>query len=283
MSIVYLNGEILPIEQAKVSVLDRGFTFADSVYEVIPVYGESIFRVDEHLQRLNNSLSAIAIPNPFSDAHWLQIFTDVLEKNPSRTNRSLYLQVTRGVSDRDHLHMNNLKPTVFVMSREARDVDFSSGVKAITHEDIRWDYCHIKTTALLANVLLKRKANDADGAVEAILIKDGMVTEGAASNVFVVNQGVVMTAKKDGSVLPGITRDLLLELLDYDAIKYSEESVPLSVLESADEVWLSSSSLGVAPVVQVNERDVADGKPGPLWKRVDELFREFKSNPGMLK
>lgn len=283
MSIVYLNGEILPIEQAKISVLDRGFTFADSVYEVIPVYGKNIFRLDEHLQRLNNSLSAIAISNPFSDAQWRQIFTDVLEQNPSATDRSLYLQVTRGVSDRDHLHMNALQATVFVMSRETREADFSAGVNVITHDDIRWDYCHIKTTALLANVLLKQKAKDADGAVEAILIKDGMVTEGAASNVFVVKDDKVMTAKKDGSVLPGVTRDLVIELLDYAGIKYSEESVPLSVLESADEVWLSSSSMGVAPVVQVDGRDVADGKTGPIWKTVDRLFREFKSNPGMLK
>ncbi|NKB38008.1 MAG: D-amino acid aminotransferase [Gammaproteobacteria bacterium] len=283
MSIVYLNGEFLPVTEARVSVLDRGFTFADSVYEVIPVYNENIFRVQEHLQRLNNSLNAIAIANPFSESQWQQILTDVLKKNPSNSSRSLYMQVTRGVSDREHLHMNDLQPTVFVMSREVREQDLAPGVKVITHEDIRWDYCHIKTTALLANVMLKRKANDADGAVETILIRDGMVTEGAASNVFVVKNSTVVTARKDGSVLPGITRDLLLELLDYAGIQYSEDSVPVSDLESADEVWLTSSSMGVAPVVRVDERDVADGKTGPMWKKVDQLFKEFKSNPGMLK
>ena len=283
MSIVYLNGEFLPVTEARVSVLDRGFTFADAVYEVIPVYGETIFRVEEHLQRLENSLSAIAIANPFSSSHWLKILSDILEKNPSKRERSLYMQVTRGVSDREHLHMNDLQPTVFVMCREVAETDLSSGVKVITHEDIRWDYCHIKTTALLANVMLKRKAKDADGAVETVLIKNDMITEGAASNVFVVKDGLVMTAKKDGSVLPGITRDLVLELLQYAGINYSEESVPLSVLETANEVWLTSSSMGVAPVIRIDERDVADGKTGPLWKRVEKLFKEFKSNPGMLK
>ena len=171
MSIVYLNGNYLPVEEARVSVLDRGFTFADAVYEVIPVYAESVFRVDEHLQRLDNSLNAIHISNPLSGVQWKQVFRDVLEKNPSSFDRSLYVQVTRGVSERDHLKTSNLQPTVFVMCREAGDRDYSKGVSAITHEDIRWDYCHIKTTALLANVLLKQKAQAATIAAPATPIK----------------------------------------------------------------------------------------------------------------
>ena len=283
MSIVYLNGEFLPVEEARVSVLDRGFTFADSVYEVIPVYAQTVFRVEEHLQRLDNSLSAIDISNPLENSKWKQVFADVLEKNPSSSDRSLYVQVTRGVSERDHLKTSNLHPTVFVMSRTASDRDYSAGVTAITHDDIRWDYCHIKTTALLANVLLKQKAQASGGAFETILIKDGRVTEAAASNVFVIKDNTVMTAKKDGSVLPGITRDLLVELLQYANIPCLEQSVSLEELRAASEVWISSSSVGVAPVIQIDGEPVADGKVGEMWRKANQLFLQFKANPNMLR
>ena len=283
MSIVYLNGEFLPVEEARVSVLDRGFTFADSVYEVIPVYAQTVFRVEEHLQRLDNSLSAIHISNPLENSKWKQVFADVLEKNPSQSDRSLYVQVTRGVSERDHLKMNNLQPTVFVMCRNAGDRDYSAGVTAITLDDIRWDYCHIKTTALLANVLLKQKAQASDGAFETILIKDGRVTEAAASNVFVIKDNTVMTAKKDGSVLPGITRDLLVELFQYANIPCLEQSVSLEELRAASEVWISSSSVGVAPVIQIDGEPVADGKVGEMWRKANQLFLQFKANPNMLR
>lgn len=281
MTIVFLNGEYLPVEEARVSVLDRGFTFADAVYEVIPVYGEHIFRLPEHLQRLDNSLREIYIKNPYSSSQWKDIFSDVLNKNKIESDRYLYVQVTRGVSERDHLHGDDLTATVFVMCRPIKALDLTNGVSVITHEDIRWKYCHIKATSLLANVLLKQRASLADGSIEAILVKDGYVTEGASSNVFIVKDHAVLTPEKDGSVLPGITRDLVVELLQHEGISCLERSITLEVLKSADEIWLTSSTMGIAPVIRIDGSDVADGNPGNLWTRLNKLFQEFKKNPTM--
>ena len=283
MSIVYLNGQYLPIEEAKISVLDRGFTFADSIYEVIPVYGGDIFRLREHLDRLNNCLTEIEIDNPFSQQTWKEIFSEVLQHNPASTNRSLYVQVSRGVGAREHLYEEDLSPTVFVMCRVVKEKDYSKGVSAITHEDIRWKYCHIKATALLPGVLLKQRARRAGGAIETILIRDGFVTEAAASNVFVVDNGTVITPEKDGNVLPGITRDLLVELLNSEHIPCEERPISESELKKADEVWLTSSTMGVVAVVQLDSTAVGEGKPGKLWFKADELYQKFKHDPSILR
>jgi len=279
---VYLNGKYLPVEQAYVSVLDRGFTFADAVYEVIPVYGKHIFRLQEHLRRLNDSLSEIFINNPYSDAQWRQIFTRVLERNNTGSDRFLYVQVTRGVSERDHLYEDNLTPTVFVMCKPIKPKNTENGVSAITHEDIRWKYCHIKATALLPSVLLKQRAHRAGGASEAILIRDGQGTEGASSNVFTVKDGTVITPEKDGKVLPGITRDLIVELLQHEAIPCLETSITLPELKAADEVWLTSSTMGIVPVVSIDGIPVADGKPGKLWIKAEGLYQDFKSSSAIM-
>jgi len=282
MSTVYLNGNYLPIEDAKISVLDRGFTFADAIYEVIPVYGDEIFRLQEHLDRLNNCLDEIEIDNPYSQASWKEIFLETLEHNPANTDRSLYVQVSRGVGEREHLHEDDLSPTVFVMCRLVKEKDYSKGVSAITHDDIRWKYCHIKATALLPSVLLKQRARRAGGAIETILIRDGFVTEAAASNVFVVNNGTVFTPEKDGNVLPGITRDLMVELLNSQSIPCKEESISESELRKADEVWLTSSTMGVVAVVQLDGTAVGDGEPGELWFKANELYQKFKHDPSVL-
>jgi D-alanine transaminase len=282
MSIVYLNGQYLPIEEAKISVLDRGFTFADAIYEVIPVYGGDIFRLREHLDRLDNCLTEIEIDNPFPQQTWKEIFSEVLQQNPASTDRSLYVQVSRGVGEREHLHEEDLNPTVFVMCRVVKEKDYSKGVSAITHEDIRWKYCHIKTTALLPSVLLKQRARRAEGAIETILIRDGFVTEAATSNVFVVNNGTVITPEKDGNVLPGITRDLLVELLNSQKIPCEEKPISESELKKADEVWLTSSTMGVVAVVQLDSTAVGEGKPGKLWFKADELYQKFKHDPSIL-
>ena len=279
MSIVFLNGEYLPVEEARVSVLDRGFTFADAVYEVIPVYGEHIFRLPEHLQRLDNSLREIYISNPHSTTEWRNIFSKILVKNALKSDRSLYVQVSRGVSERDFLHVDDLKATVFIMCRPILKTDLATGVSAITHEDIRWKYCHIKATTLLANVLLKQRARLADGSVETILVKDGYITEGASSNVFIVKDGTVLTPEKDGSVLPGITRDLVVELLQHAGIPCLERSITLEALKTADEVWITSSTMGIAPVIRIDGSAVAEGKSGNLWTKINKLFQEFKRNP----
>jgi D-alanine transaminase len=195
MSIVYLNGEFLPIEQAKVSVLDRGFLFGDGVYEVIPVYGGHCLRLGEHLKRLQDSLDGIHLKNPLSNQQWEQTLDQLIEKNEGE-DKSVYLQLSRGVAPvRDHLFPAQTKPTVFIMSNPLKPVSketLRAGIKAVTLDDIRWQACNIKATALLANTLLKQQAAN-QGATEAILVRDGLATEGSASNLFIVSNGVIIT------------------------------------------------------------------------------------------
>ena len=276
MSLVYLNGEFKPLAEAYVSVLDRGFTFGDGVYEVIPVFNRTIFRFEEHLQRLDNSLKAIYMENPYSRVQWSSIFNRLIE-SVDEDNQSIYLQITRGVSERDHDITLADSPTVFVTSRPIVKKDFSTGIKAITHEDIRWSYCDIKAITLLPSVLLRHRAKE-QGAKEAILIRDGYVTEGAASNVFVIKDGIIYTAPKNNTVLPGITRDLVLELLEKAGISFKEEQVKQEALNTADEIWITSSTWEIVPVVQLDEQQVSDGKVGPLWHKANELYQEFKLN-----
>ena len=274
MSLVYLNGEFKPLSEAFINVLDRGFTFGDGVYEVIPVFNRTVFRFDEHIQRLDNSLGSIYMENPHTKDEWLSMFNQLIE-TIDEDNQSIYLQITRGVSERDHDISLPEKPTVFVMARPIAKKDFSSGIKAITHDDIRWSNCDIKAITLLPSVLLRHRAKE-QGAKEAILIRDGFVTEGAASNVFVIKNNVVYTTPKNNTVLPGITRDLVLELLDKGSIEYKEEKISKSDLLKADEIWITSSTWEIVPVIQLDEESVGEGKTGPLWHRANELYQDFK-------
>lgn len=275
MDLVYLNGEYLPLEEARISVLDRGFTFGDGVYEVIPVFGGGILCPDEHLRRLENSLAAVAIPCPLRRDEWRRIFTRLLRERTERGDCSLYIQVTRGVSEREHLYPDALTPTVFVMCRPIRARDYSHGVAAIIHEDIRWKYCHIKAITLLAGVMLKKLAAT-DGSLDAILIRDGFLTEGASSNVFIVKGDSIKTPGTDGRVLAGITRDLLVRLLREAGIGCEEAAITETELKSADEIWLTSSTLGVAPVVRLNGQPVGDGVPGTVWRGAHRLYEDRK-------
>ena len=276
MSIVYLNGEFLPLEEARVSVLDRGFTFADGVYEVIPVFNGRIFRLKEHLARLKNSLASIQVENPHTETEWEDLLQGLLSKNPASTELSFYVQVTRGVDEREHIYNTSLEPTVFVMCRVVKAKSVSEGVTAVTHPDIRWEYCHIKAIALLPSVLLKQYAKQTDGSMEAILIKNGYVTEGAVSNVFVVKNGIVRTPLKDRKLLAGVTRDLLVELLQNSGVGCEETRVSEEELADADEIWLTSSSLGVAPVIQLDGKPVGAGKVGESWRQANELYLDYK-------
>jgi D-alanine transaminase len=278
--IVFLNGDYLPIQQAKVSVLDRGFLFGDGIYEVIPVYAGRIFRISEHLTRLNNSLAAVDIKNPYTDAEWEQVYNETLARNPGSGDKSLYLQITRGVGERDHLYSSELIPTVFIMCRTFVPKTYEQGVTAISQPDIRWINCHIKAITLLPNILLRQRAFVTDGSYEAILIRDGKVMEGAASNVFIVKNGVVSTPVKDGRILPGITRDLLVELLHQSGTGCEERMIDESELADADEIWLTGSMTGVAPVVKLNGIAVGAGVPGVMWKAASKLFEQYKQNPG---
>jgi len=277
--IVFLNGEYLPIQQAKVSVLDRGFLFGDGVYEVIPVYAGRIFRFSEHLSRLRNSLAAVEIKNPYTDHEWEQVCNETLDRNPGPGDKSLYLQITRGVGEREHLYTGSLIPTVFIMCKTVSAKVYEQGITAITQPDIRWLNCHIKAITLLPNIMLRQLAFNTDGSYEAILIRDGVVMEGAASNVFVVKDGKVSTPIKDGRILPGITRDLVVELLQESAIGCVERVIHEQELVNADEIWLTGSLTGVAPVVKLDGVTIGDGKPGKMWLTANRLFENYKLNP----
>ena len=275
---VYLNGDWLPLAEAKVSVLDRGFVFGDGIYEVVPVYGGHPFRLDEHLDRLDRSLDAVHLPNPLSRSQWWQMVQQLVERHGGG-DQSLYLQLTRGVAPRDHAFPPpGTAPTVFAMSSplppppEALRRD---GIRAITAEDIRWSHCHIKATALLANILLRQQAVER-GAQEAILIRDGEVTEGAASNLFVVTNGTLRTPPKSDHLLAGITRDLVVELARDHGIGCREERIGGDELASADEIWVTSSTKEVVAVTLLDQRPVGDGRPGPLWAQMHAHYQAFK-------
>jgi len=277
MSIVYLNGKFLPEEQAFVPVLDRGFIFGDGVYEVIPAYGSKLFRLQEHLRRLQGNFQAIRIADPLSNQEWATLLNTLVEKNGGG-DLSLYLQVTRGVAKRDHAMPANIKPTVFAMCNPLLPVPqntIEQGVSAITLDDIRWQNCHIKAISLLPNILLRQAAVD-HHAAESILIRNGLATEGAASNVFAVIGGILCTPPKGPRLLPGITRDVILELAAKHGIAHAERDIKAAELVDADEVWTTSSTKEILAVTRLDDKPVSGGKPGPLYKRMLALFQDYK-------
>ena len=275
-SIVYLNGDFLPLGQARISVMDRGFLFGDGIYEVFPAFGEKIFRLKEHLARLQASLSAIGMENPYSDAEWENVFQELIKKKPPPGDKSIYMQITRGVGERDHRYADQSRPTVFAMCRPILEKNYDQGVTAITHGDIRWAYCHIKAISLLPSVMLKMRAYAKDGSHEAILLRDGLVTEGAASNVFIVKDNNVCTPLNDQKLLSGITRHLIIELLQDNRIGVKEGPITEHELRNADEIWITSSVMEIAPVIQLDGTPVGDGKPGKVWRKINQWYQEFK-------
>ena len=277
MNIVYLNNKFLPADQACVPVLDRGFIFGDGVYEVIPAYGGKLFRLDEHLQRLQNSLTAVRIPNPLSNTDWSTMLNELIAQN-NGDEQSLYLQVTRGSAQRDHAMPDNPVPTVFAMSNPLSPVSQEvreHGIAAITLDDIRWQRCHIKAISLLPNILLRQEALDQDAA-QAILLRDDFATEGAASNLFTVRSDVLITPPTGPFLLPGITRDLILELAEANNIAHCEKNISRNELQSADEVWLTSSTKEILPVTRLDNAPIANGQPGPLFQRMLALYQNYK-------
>lgn len=266
----------MPLEQARISPLDRGFTFGDGVYEVIPVYQRRIFRIQEHLHRLQNSLENIYMTNPMSFDDWSRILHRIVEDNDGE-DQSIYLQVTRGVSPRDHLFPDEVQATVFIMSKPLLRPEYDMGIRAITHPDIRWEWCDIKAITLLPSVLLRHQAMR-DGAREAILIRDGLVTEGAASNVFICSNGKIRTPAKGRHLLPGITRDLLIDLLIEAGMSCEEGQVKESDLYTANEIWLTSSTQEIVPVVMLDNRPVGDGLPGRLWQAAVTIYQKYKQD-----
>jgi len=277
MSIVYLNGNFLEEEEAAISPLDRGFIFGDGVYEVIPVYGTKLFRIDEHLHRLDNSLTAIRLKNPYTRQHWLDLFRGLIDRN-GNGDQSLYLQITRGKAVREHAIPDDVIPTVFMMSSALNSPapdTIANGISVVSCEDFRWTKCHIKCTSLLANVLLRQYAVD-QGATESVLIRDGHVTEGAASNIFVVLNETLITPPKGPLLLPGITRDLILEIARQNNIVTLEKTITTKELKQANEIMLSSSTKEVVPVTQLDQKPVGNGKPGPIFQKLYSLYQVYK-------
>lgn len=276
--IAYLNGTFLPLTEARIPVMDRGFLFGDGVYEVVPVYGGRLFRLHEHLDRLGRSLELIRLPDPLAREAWVAMLTALVQSNGGG-QQSLYLQVTRGAASvRDHAFPDPVQATVFAMVNPLATPDpavLERGLRAATVPDIRWDYCHIKAITLLPNVLLKQQARD-QGADEAILIRDGQATEGSASNLFVVDAGTLVTPPKSNLLLPGITRDLVVELAQAHGIPCAERVIPEPLLHSAAEIWVTSSTREIVPVVALDGQPVGTGQAGPVWRRMHGLYSDYK-------
>ena len=267
----YLNGKFLPLEQARVSPLDRAFLFGDAVYEVIPVYSGRPFLLNAHLDRLARSLDQLHISNPHTATEWVDLIGELITRNGDG-DQAVYLQVTRGVdARRDHAFPEGIRPTVFAMSSPAEARRPDAGVKAITLPDNRWGRCDIKATALLANVLARQAACEA-GAADAILIWNGEVTEGAGSSVIIVEHGSLIRRPNGREILAGTTMEYVIELARSAGLKCGQEPISENRLRNADEIWLTSAMRGIAPVTELDGRAVGDGRPGPVWRQVATLL-----------
>ena len=275
--IVYLNGEFVPLADAKISVLDRGFIYGDGVYEVVPVYGRHAFRMPQHLARLQYSLDGIRLANPRSDAEWDALIAGLIGRQPF-ADQAVYLQVTRGVARRDHAFPAGVTPTVFMMSNPlvvpSRE-QVERGVAVVTAQDNRWLRRDLKTTSLLGNVLMRQLAVDRD-AVETVMFRDGHLTEASASNVMIVRDGRIIAPPKDNLILPGITYDATLEIAKGAGVALEVRAIPHAEAMAADEMWLSSSTKEVLAITMIDGRPFGGGKPGPVFRRVWDAFQRAK-------
>ncbi len=279
---VYLNGRFLPLVDAKVSVLDRGFVFGDGVYELVPVYSRKPFRLDEHLRRLQASLDGIRLANPHGIAGWRDLILRLIGLQDF-ADQSVYIQVTRGTPvegqpPRDHAFPRDVAPTVFMFSQPlvpATAEQKAAGVCAVSAADNRWLRCNIKAISLLANILLRQQAVDADCA-ETVMLRDGFLTEGAASNIFVVKDGVLRAPPPSRLMLTGITYDVVLELAAAHGIPHEVRAISEAELREADELWMTSSTREIMAIVKLDGAPVGPGVPGPLAQRMDALYQAFK-------
>ena len=275
---VFLNGKFLPIEEARVPVLDRGFIFGDGVYELIPVYSRAPFRMDEHLARLEKSLAAVRIKNPYARDKWREILLALVARQPW-DDQGVYLQVTRGVAKRDHAFPAGVEPTVFIMCNPLVNPPkelVEKGAAAVSAVDYRWHRCDIKSISLIGNCLLRQVSADA-GAVETILFRDGKLTEASASNVFVAKAGTLLSPPKSNLILPGITYDVVVEIAQATGIPIEFRDVGESEVRAADEIWLTSSSKEILAVSTLDGKPVGEGRPGPLFRKAYAGYQEFKA------
>jgi D-alanine transaminase len=273
---VYLNGLFLPISEAKVSVLDRGFIYGDGVYEVVPVYGREPYRLRQHLARLQRSLDGIRLANPHSDADWEGIIRELIARQPF-DDQGVYFQVTRGVAKRDHAFPKDTPPTVFIManplSLPSRE-QVENGVAVVTGADERL-HCDLKTISLLGNVLARQFAVD-HNAVETVLFRDGYLTEASASNVLVVRDGTILAPPKDNLILPGITYDATHDLAREGGLGFEIRPITRAEALAAQEMWLSSSTKEVLAVTTLDGKPFAGGKPGAVFRKMHRLFQASK-------
>jgi D-alanine transaminase len=278
MSAVFLNGQFMPIAEAKVSAMDRGFLFGDGAYEVIPVYSRRPFRLAEHLARLRHTLDGIRLANPLSEEEWTRLIGEIVARNEGE-DQSVYLQITRGAdTKRNHAFPVRVTPTVYIMSEPLVTPPPSqreTGIAAVSAPDVRWLRCDLKTTSLLANCLLRQLAVDA-GCVETILFRDGCMTEGAASNIFAVKNGVLLAPPKNHLMLPGITYDVVLELAAGHGLSCEVREVREDEARAADELWMTSSTKEVLPITLLDGQPVGTGRPGPVFRKMYAWYQDFK-------
>jgi D-alanine transaminase len=274
--IVFLNGRFVPKNEAVISPEDRGFNFADGIYEVVKYYNGKPFRYADHMERLRRSLREVQIG--FSGIDQLEpIFQELLKRNDlEQQEAGIYLQITRGAHQRMHRYPENIEPTVyatafpFASNRE----QLARGVKVITTEDVRWLRCDIKSVSLLPNAMAAQKAHENDAA-EAIFIRNGMVTEGSHSSFMAVKNGVVYTHPDSNLILPGITKMVVREICQSNGIKLVEEAIPVSQLPQMDEMMIVGTGSEVMPVVQFDQIMVGNGQPGPITLQLHEKFFEL--------
>jgi D-alanine transaminase len=284
--LVYLQvsgqAEMVPLSQARIPVLDRGFIFGDGVYEVVPIYGGRPFRIEQHLARLARSLASIAIPDPFTRDEWktrIAALVSAYTTSHAVDDQMVYMQVTRGVAKRGHAFPKGIEPTVFMMTNPlvlpSADVR-ENGVVAVTQKDNRWLRCDIKSVSLLGNVLMAEHAAQ-HGAVETIMFRDGFLTEGSSSNAWVVKGGVLRAPPKDNRILEGIRYGLIAEMAEAHGVRFEVGPLSEGDVRSADELLLSSATKEVVPVVRLDDAPIGDGKVGPVYRRFHGWYQEAKA------
>jgi D-alanine transaminase len=273
-----LNGEYLPLAEARISPLDRGFLYGDGAYEVLPVYGGRPFRMEAHCARLTRSLGEIRMSDPHSRSRWCDIFETLIRRNGGG-NLYIYWQVTRGAErGRNHAPLPDIPRTVFAFCSPlpvAAPTVFEKGVSCVTTADTRWAHCDIKAVSLLANVLLRQLAVDA-GAAETILLRDGELMEASASAVHVVIGGELRAPPNSRKILTGTTRGVVEELAVRLGVPHRSANVSEAELRGADEIWISAATREVQPVTTLDGKAVGTGRPGPLWRRVYDEFQRWK-------
>ncbi len=276
--VVWLNGEFVPLAEARVPVLDRGFIFGDGVYEVVPVYGRVPFRWPQHHARLVRSLGRLRIDDPMDAPGWRALVDALVARHPW-DDQFVYLQVTRGVAKRDHAFPKGATPTVFAMSSPLPPVpadQVERGVAVVTLPDERWLNCDIKSTSLLGNVLARQAAVDL-GAVECVMFRDGLLTEGSASNVWVVRDGRVLAPPRDRLILEGVRYGLLQSLCEAEGLPFEVRPITRDEVETADELMLSSATKEVLPIATLDGRPVGTGAPGPVFRRLHAAYQREKA------